>query len=205
MLGQASGYPVFDLRGRRVGFVIGLVDDPESGERRLAIRRDGVFLWRRQLLPLEAVESADARRLFVVVDDRPQPPASDDATAPARAAQAAPDADAEPSFMSRVAFYTHPPTRAETADAEPVLDRPEAAERPAPVAVNHHLRFVSAPDGYHLSDREGEPPAVGTRISGTDLPEPLVVVKIGPSPLPSDSRVCVFLERDNPLATPPTG
>ena len=42
LLSAAANYAVFDLRGRRIGLVIELVDDPESGGQRLAIRRDGV-------------------------------------------------------------------------------------------------------------------------------------------------------------------
>jgi hypothetical protein len=205
LLQEASGYRVFDLRGRRIGFVIGLADDPESGEQRLAIRRDGVFLWRRRLLPLEAVENADAVRSLVVVDEEREPAdqaTSHEATTAGGPAPGSRD-EAEPSLLCRLEHYTRPENRADVGEADRVLDE---AEHPAqgPSLPSHHLRFVSAPSGYRLSDREGEPPTVGTRISGTDAPEPLVVVKLGPSPLPNDPRVCAFLERDNPFAPPPS-
>ena len=60
VVSETAGYVVFDLRGRRIGLVIELVDDPQSGGQRLAIRRDGIFLWHRRLLPLDAIKSVDA-------------------------------------------------------------------------------------------------------------------------------------------------
>jgi len=190
LLGKADGYAVFDLRGRRIGLVIELVDDPDSGGQRLAIRRDGVFIWRRRLLPLEAIESVNAeRRLVVVAEDR-EPDGA-----------AAWDEPTGGDLLGRIDAYTRPESIANGEEALRTLDVEERSERLlAPAGIDRHLRFVSTPDGYRLGERDGEPPAVGTRISGLDLPEPLKVVKIGPSPLPDDARVCAFLERENPLA-----
>src|SRR5256885_1381559 len=66
-----------------------------------------------------------------------------------------------------------------------------------------HLRFVPTPNGYYLDEQAGEPPAVGTLINGIDLPERLLVIKLGRSPLPHDQRVCAFPEREIPLAASP--
>jgi hypothetical protein len=53
-----------------------------------------------------------------------------------------------------------------------------------------YLLFVWSPAGYMLRELEGEPPRVGDRFEEGDLK--LVVNKIGASPLPGDTRSCVF-------------
>jgi hypothetical protein len=180
LLGAAAGYAVFDPRGRRIGLVIELVDDPESGEQRLAIRRDGVILWHRRLLPLDAVDAVDAERRYVVVAEDPEP-------GRVAATLEATDVDS----LARVYYYTRPG-----------LDEEErSVTLSAPAASDRYLRFVPTPNGYRVDEQAGEPPAVGTPINGIDLPERLVVVKLGPSPLPHDPRVCAFLEREIPLAS----
>jgi hypothetical protein len=54
-----------------------------------------------------------------------------------------------------------------------------------------YLLFVSKPSGYELRERDGDPPAVGDVIEETD--GRMRVSKIGPSPLPGDSRRCAYL------------
>ena len=194
---------MLDLRRRPIGLVLGLVDDPKSGEQRLAIRRGGVF-GRRRLLPLDAVAAADAARRVVVVDERAQRAVraeAEDADARGGAEDGEPTSRSarQPSLVSRVGLYTR--ASRSDADRDRVLDEAEPLAS-SPHVEEHHLRFVSAPAGYQLAARPGEPPAVGTQISGTDLPEPLVVVKVGPSPLPGDPRPCAYLERDNDVASP---
>jgi hypothetical protein len=198
LLGSAANYAVFDPRGRRIGLVIELVDDPESGGQRLAISRDGIFLWRRRLLPLDAVETIDAERRYVVVDE-------DRETARVAATPEAIDGDSlAGDSLARVYYYTRPQNVRNDEGAARGLDEEEPSVPLAtPAASNRYLQFVSAPTGYRLEAQDGQPPAVGTRISGIDLPEPLIVVKVGPSPLPHDRRVCVFLEPEIPLAASP--
>jgi hypothetical protein len=192
LLSAAANYAVFDPRGRRIGLVIELVDDPESGGQRLAIRRDGVVLWRRRLLPLDAVETVDAERRFVVVDE-------DREAARVAATPEGIDADS----MSRLYYYTRPQSVQNGEEAARGLEE-EQRSVTAPAVSDRYLRFVSTPDGYRLDEEGGEPPAVGTLIqNGIDLPERLVVIKLGPSPLPHDPRVCAFLEREIPLAASP--
>lgn len=55
-----------------------------------------------------------------------------------------------------------------------------------------YLVFVWTPTGYELREKEGEPPAVGDEVeeNGTRLR----VAKVGPSPLPGDSRPCAYLQ-----------
>ncbi len=53
-----------------------------------------------------------------------------------------------------------------------------------------YLLFLWSPAGYTLREMQGEPPQVGHVFDeGTQT---LVVNKIGASPLPGDTRACVF-------------
>jgi hypothetical protein len=53
-----------------------------------------------------------------------------------------------------------------------------------------YLLFVWSPAGWELREQQGEPPAVGEQFTEGD--RTLVVSKVGASPLPGDSRVCVY-------------
>jgi hypothetical protein len=53
-----------------------------------------------------------------------------------------------------------------------------------------YLLFVWSPSGYSLREMEGEPPRVGEEVE--DDGRKLLVNKIGVSPLPGDTRACVF-------------
>jgi hypothetical protein len=53
-----------------------------------------------------------------------------------------------------------------------------------------YLLFVWSPSGYSLREMEGEPPRVGEELE--DDGRKLLVNKIGISPLPGDTRACVF-------------
>lgn len=55
-----------------------------------------------------------------------------------------------------------------------------------------HVIFVWTPNGYDLQEREGDPPEVGSQVEVGDRVQR--VLKIGPSPLPGDSRPCVYLQ-----------
>jgi len=57
--------------------------------------------------------------------------------------------------------------------------------------VSEHLLFVRRTTGYELRECEGDLPAVGDEIE--DDGKTVVVAKIGPSPLPRDPRMCVYL------------
>lgn len=76
-----------------------------------------------------------------------------------------------------------------------VLVRRAPARAPEPsrngwnLAVTH-LVFVPSEAGYSMVEADGEPPGVGTAIRGR-----FTVSKVGPSPLPADSRRCVYLEK----------
>jgi hypothetical protein len=57
------------------------------------------------------------------------------------------------------------------------------------------LLFVSKPTGYELRERDGDLPSLGDQLEDGDLR--LEITKLGPSPLPGDTRVCAFTQ---PLA-----
>jgi hypothetical protein len=59
--------------------------------------------------------------------------------------------------------------------------------------ANGHLLFVWKTSGYELREQEGDVPAVGSEIE-TDG-QTLLVTKVGPSPLPRDTRPCAYLGR----------
>jgi len=60
------------------------------------------------------------------------------------------------------------------------------------MAQNGYLVFVWKPSGYELEERPGEPPSVGDEIAvGAEKQR---VIKVAPSPLPADSRPCVYLQ-----------
>ena len=54
-----------------------------------------------------------------------------------------------------------------------------------------HLLFVWTPAGYELVERDGELPGVGDEVEVNERRGR--VTKIGPSPLPGDSRRCAYL------------
>lgn len=56
-----------------------------------------------------------------------------------------------------------------------------------------YLVFAWTPGGYELQEERGEPPQVGDEVSNGDG-KTWRVFKIGPSPLPGDSRPCVYLQ-----------
>jgi hypothetical protein len=60
------------------------------------------------------------------------------------------------------------------------------------VPSGKYLLFVWKPNGYELREVDGEVPAVGAEVEqdGTRLR----VTKVAPSPLPGDSRPCVYLQ-----------
>src|SRR5579859_6145077 len=58
-------------------------------------------------------------------------------------------------------------------------------------AQRSHLLFVPLPTGYAIVEHEGPAPAVGGEVEVDG--RCLVVLKLGRSPLPGDSRRCAYL------------
>jgi hypothetical protein len=59
-----------------------------------------------------------------------------------------------------------------------------------PPSDGRHLVWLWKPTGYELREETGPPPAIGSEVSDGELR--LRVTKIGPSPLPGDSRPCAY-------------
>jgi hypothetical protein len=55
-----------------------------------------------------------------------------------------------------------------------------------------YLLFVWKPSGYELREAAGEVPSVGSEVEADDQTQR--VTKVAPSPLPNDSRLCVYLQ-----------
>lgn len=55
-----------------------------------------------------------------------------------------------------------------------------------------YLVFVTKPTGYELREQDGAPPQLGSEIEVDE--RKLSVTKIGPSPLPNDSRVAAYTQ-----------
>jgi len=60
--------------------------------------------------------------------------------------------------------------------------------------VGKHLLFVSRPTGYELVERDGDPPAAGSAVELDENGGAFEVVKVAPSPLPHDERLCAYLQ-----------
>ena len=61
------------------------------------------------------------------------------------------------------------------------------------MAESGHLLFLSKPTGYELRERDGDAPAVGSRIE-LDEGTSYWVSRVGPSPRPGDTRQCAYLQ-----------
>jgi hypothetical protein len=53
-----------------------------------------------------------------------------------------------------------------------------------------YVLFLWSPTGYTIRELEGDPPQVGQEVEDGD--RTLVVTKVGSSPLPGDTRPCVY-------------
>jgi hypothetical protein len=63
----------------------------------------------------------------------------------------------------------------------------------SPNAPTSHLLFVPTPARYLLVERDGAPPQPGEELELPDVRGRLLVQKVGPAPVPDDSRPCAFL------------
>jgi hypothetical protein len=214
-LATAQGYAVFDREGTRIGAFIELAG---AGSDRIAIRHEGVFVWRRRLLPITTVAKVvpDKRAVVLTVEEPTLAGSEMPSTAvPGPSVTADEHPRSGGNWRDRIERYVVPvegqadqPDVSRGVEREPSPDADEAGhalarepDQPTPEpgrreqrAAERHLLFVSTPGGYALVEREGPPPALGRDI---ELPEQAVsflVTKLGPSPLPNDSRICAYLE-----------
>ena len=190
------------------------------GGERIAIRHDGVLLWRRRLLPITTVASVFPEQRAVVLNLDRRTLASTMAVPDAVAAtplSAEEGADFSGEWQERIARYVSPgKSEADQASADRVdaaskpsaesagLERPVtgAARQPTPEPAQsdqrsaaRHLLFVSSSRGYALVELEGPPPPLGQDIEVPEQPGSFLVAKLGPSPLPNDPRICAYLEQ----------
>jgi hypothetical protein len=71
--------------------------------------------------------------------------------------------------------------------------QPKTKPESEPGVESRHLLFVPTADGYELLEREGAAPALDAVVE-LDRRH-LLVVRVGPSPLPRDGARCAYLER----------
>jgi len=216
LLATAQGYAVFGREGRRVGAFIELVGP--DGER-IAIRHDGVLLWRRRLLPITIVATVSPEQRAVVLNVHRHTLASTIAEPDAVGTPLPAEGGAQISgeLQERIARYVSlgegkgDQVNADRADAagQPSaetagLERPVtgAADQPTPEPAQSdqrsaagHVLFVSTSHGYALVELERPPPALGQNIEVPEQPGSFLVAKLGPSPLPNDPRTCAYLEQ----------
>jgi hypothetical protein len=160
LLAAARGYLVVGPDGKKVGVFI-----ESDDEERIAIRRDGVLLWHRELVPLARVAEVDPDRRLIVVNGDSHATAEDDTPEPP---------PIEPDWRGRIESYVSP--------GENGPDR--------------HLRFISTPSGYTLTEEQGRPPSPGSTVVVSEQLGPFLVLRLGPSPLPNDDRICAYLAPD---------
>ena len=215
-LTRARGYAVLGRHGRRVGTFIELAG---PGSERIAIRRDGVFLWRRRLLPVTTVANVFPKERAVLLNIDRDTLGSTTAAGDALVGRSHPaDDDADPprEWQERIERYISPgESEHDQANAERAgaarspsaetarLERPltdEAHQETAERVIGDersaagHLLYLSTSRGYVLVELEGSPPPLGQKIQVQEEPGSFLVAKLGPSPLPNDPRVCAYLE-----------
>jgi uncharacterized protein (DUF3084 family) len=74
-------------------------------------------------------------------------------------------------------------------------------EQPEPEPAHAHVLYVQLADRYVLVECEGQAPSAGSTLQRADVSgRPLVVERVGPSPLPGDARRCAFAYEAPPAA-----
>jgi len=205
LLAAARQYAVLEPRGRRIGAFIELVGADDEG---IAIRRDGIFLWRRRELPITVVAKVLPKQRAVVlkVDSRELDRVNAEST-PVSGSAPSDDEDvsSDGAWQERIARYVsindgngdeqksgeHP----ERAEAGPVEDPKLESWRSDEETDEKHLLFVPTARGYLLVERDGPPPTALGEVTVPGHEGVFRVVKVSSSPLPNDSRVCAYVEQ----------
>jgi len=107
--------------------------------------------------------------------------------------------DPRPELVPELELAREPNIVVPVAAIEQALGAEEAP--PAPEAATAAcVAFASTPRGYRLVELgDGPVPGVGEHVELPDVGE-LVVMRRGPSPLPADERICIYLEQLAPAA-----
>lgn len=201
---------MFDRTGRPIGKFI----ERTAGGKEIAIRHDGLFLWRRRVLPLAAVATLSPGAVVLNLDRRA---IKETAAAPApedvEPAAMTPAADEEKDWEARITRYVGADEGStdtartgvrEEGKTEKDMGRPAMtkAEQPglkssedAEIPARPYLQFVSTPSGYQLLEQQGPAPAAFDRVEVPEHDGLFRVAKLAISPLPNDSRLCAYLER----------
>ena len=175
-LTSAEGADVYDAGGRRLGTFIEVVGD--GGE--VVIRHDGAFVWRRRTLPVSAVATVlpehGVRGAVILNVDRTR---LDDATAVGGVTDNDDSGGEHRRFEEELGARLAPYVTGRRNDERAPSER--------------HLLFVSSPKGYSLVERDGPPPAALDYLSLPGHEGVFRVIKLAPSPLPGDRRMCAYL------------
>ena len=196
LLETAQQYAVLEPRGKRIGAFIGLVG---AGAEGFAIRHDGIFLWRRRVLPITMVAEVLPERRAVVlsVDRRALERTNAGSTSDAGASHYGDeDAPADGAWQERIARYVSVSNGGGDAKDGDDGERPiEVEQRNDQQADERHLLFVSTSRGYQLVERDGPPPAAFGDVTVPGHEGLFRVVKVAASPLPNDPRVCAYVQQ----------
>jgi hypothetical protein len=202
LLETAQQYAVLEPRGKRIGAFIGLVGTGAEG---FAIRHDGIFLWRRRVLPITMVAKVlpEQRAVVLTVGRRALERANAGSTSDAGTSHSGyEDAPADGAWQERIARYVSVSNggggdkdgedgEATTDVKQPELEAPPSHEQ----ADERHLLFVSTSRGYHLVELDGPPPAALRDVTVPEHEGLFRVVKVARSPLPNDPRLCAYVQQ----------
>lgn len=196
LLETAQQYAVLEPRGKRIGAFIGLVG---AGAEGFAIRHDGIFLWRRRVLPITMVAKVlpDQRAVVLRVDQRALERTDAGSTSEAGASHHGDeDAPADGAWQERIARYVSVSNGGgDDQDREDRERSIEAKERTDEQGDERHLLFVSTSHGYQLVERDGPPPAAFGDVTVPGHEGLFRVVKVAASPLPNDPRACAYVQQ----------
>jgi hypothetical protein len=196
LLETAQQYAVLEPRGKRIGAFIGLVG---AGAEGVAIRHDGIFLWRRRVLPITMVAEVlpEQRAVVLSVDRRALERTSAGSTSDAGASHYGDeDAPADGAWQERIARYVSVSNGGGDDKDGDDGERPiEAEQRNDQQADERHLLFVSTSRGYQLVERDGPPPPAFGDVTVPGHEGLFRVVKVAASPLPNDPRVCAYVQQ----------
>jgi hypothetical protein len=186
-LGSTEGADLYDAQGQRIGTFIELV----GGGTEVAIRHEGAFVWRRRVLPFATVAAVlpehGARGAVVLnVAEKTLDRANDTQAGTEDHLQSTDENRvSEKELTARLAPYVT--TRDSHEDLSPSTSSREY--------LAQHLLFVPTPQGYQLVEQDGDTPTAFAEVSLPGHENAFRVIKVARSPLPSDDRLCAYLER----------
>jgi hypothetical protein len=163
-----------------------------------AIRHDGIFLWRRRVLPITMVAKVlpEQRAVVLKVDQRALERTNGGSTSVAGISSSGDEGAADGAWQERIARYVSVSNGGGDESDGEVGERPiEAEQRSDQQADERHLLFVSTSRGYQLVERDGPPPAAFGDVTVPGHEGLFRVVKVAASPLPNDPRVCAYVQQ----------